>query len=161
MAIFLNTPKLNHWIPKLIQESEKELILVVPYIQTSDNIYESLQTADKNNVEITLIYRENKLSEKEKLKLISLKNLNLLHHPNIHCKCYFNGQLLIVGSMNLYDYSEINNREMGVLIHHTSLNQKGEEDDWSCGDDKALFDDAITEIREIVNGSKIENLRKI
>lgn len=163
MAIFLNTSKLNYWIPKLIQEAEKELILIVPYIQTSDNIFKSLKTADKNNVEIILIYRENKLSVKEKDKLLSLKNINLLHHPNVHCKCYFNGELLIVGSMNLYDYSEKNNREMGTLFSRNIIeleeeNKKNSFEVFNSSDNRDIFIDSIFEIKEIVNGSSIEKV---
>ena len=39
MAIFLNTTKLNEWIPKLINETKKELVIIVPYIKTSDKMY--------------------------------------------------------------------------------------------------------------------------
>lgn len=45
--------------------------------------------------------------------------------------------------MNLYEYSQINNREMGVLLI--------KEDE---GND--LFEDAIKEINQIINGSNIE-----
>lgn len=155
MALFLNTPKLNYWIPKLIEESEEELILIVPYIKTSKNIINALKKADSNSAEITLIYRENKLSDQEKNKLLSLKNINLLHHPNIHCKCYYNGDLLIIGSMNLYEYSEKNNREMGVLMHRYTINEE-EEDNKFYSDHKRNFDNAISEIREIINGASLE-----
>ncbi|WP_417238769.1 phospholipase D-like domain-containing protein [Bizionia sp.] len=155
MALFLNTPKLNYWIPKLIEESEEELILIVPYIRTSENIINALNKADAHGVEITLIYRENKLSDQEKNKLLSLKNINLLHHPNIHCKCYYNGDLLIIGSMNLYEYSEKNNREMGVLMHRYAIHEE-EEDNKFNSDQKRNFDDAISEIREIINGASLE-----
>lgn len=117
MQLFLNTSKLNTYIPKLITSSEKELIIVVPYIQVSETIYKSLKKADEKGVEITIIYRENKLSELEKKKIRTLNNLNLLYHPNIHCKCYYNGSSLIISSMNMYEYSEKNNREMGVFFH--------------------------------------------
>ncbi len=159
MALFLNTPKLNLWIPKLIQEAEKELVLIVPYIQISKNIFNSLKIANKNGVEIILIYRENKLSDIQKEKLLSLSNINLLHHPNIHCKCYFNGDLLIISSMNLYDYSEKNNREMGTLFFKwdTELDNTEKEIQY-YSDDKEIFDDAVFEIKDIVRGSSIENL---
>ncbi|MWW23151.1 phospholipase D-like domain-containing protein [Algibacter lectus] len=155
MALFLNTPKLNYWIPKLIEESEEELILIVPYIQTSENVLKALNKADSNGVEITLVYRENKLSDYEKSKLLALKNINLLHHPNVHCKCYYNGDLLIVGSMNLYEYSEKNNREMGMLMHRCDID--GDEKGFKIyNDDKEVFDDGIQEIREIINGASLE-----
>jgi hypothetical protein len=153
MSLFLNTPKLNFWIPKVIKESQKELIIIVPYIQLSAEIFKSLQIADANGVETTLVYRENKLSAKEKQTLLSYKNLNLLHHPNVHAKCYYNGELLIIGSMNLYEYSELNNREMGILLHQENLKIK---DETIVYDDKQIFDDAILEIREIINSSQLE-----
>jgi hypothetical protein len=161
MALFLNTQKLNHWIPILIGQAKTELILIVPYIQTSENIFNSLQTADNNGIEIILVYRENKLSKLEKEKLLSLTNISLLHHPNIHCKCYFNGDLLILGSMNLYEYSEKNNREMGVLFFNSDLNYDDEynqllSDPFESFDEDKIFTDAIYEIREIVNSSSLE-----
>jgi sugar-specific transcriptional regulator TrmB len=92
MALFLNTQKISHWLNEIISGAEKELILIVPYIKTSNNIFESLQDADDRGVEIILIYRENKLNEKEKIKLFSLKNITILHHPNIHCKSLMSGK---------------------------------------------------------------------
>ena len=61
MALFLNTNKLNYWIPKLISEAESELILIVPYIKVSQKIFAALQQTDEKGVDITLVYRENKL----------------------------------------------------------------------------------------------------
>ena len=43
MAKFLNTASLNEWIPKLIEETKRELIIIVPYIKTSDRMYNYLQ----------------------------------------------------------------------------------------------------------------------
>lgn len=156
MALFLNTPKLSFWINRLIQESKKELILIVPYIKTSAHVFESLKSADRRGVEITIIYREEKLTDQERSKISSIENLNLLHHPNVHCKCYYNGELIIISSMNLYEYSEKNNREMGILLHMNDIDRDG---GWFfSSDDKRLFDDAISEIREIINGAHLEKL---
>lgn len=159
MSVFLNTQKLRHWIKELIDSSNEELIFVVPYIHTSEIIYEALKKADEREVGITLVYRENKLTKEEKSKLLGLKNLNLLHHPNIHCKCYFNGELLIICSMNLYEYSEKNNREMGVLFHRDEIE---DEDGFSTfGDSNHIFYNAIDEIREIINGSMVEKINTV
>jgi hypothetical protein len=151
MAKFLNTDLLNEWIPRLIRETKKELIIIVPYIKTSDRIYSHLFEADKRGVETTLVYRENKLSELEKKKLASLDNLNLLCHPNVHAKCYYNEQYMIIGSMNLYEYSERNNREMGVLLHREDLNEFRHD-----SDNQEIFEEAIHEIRTIINASSFE-----
>ena len=34
----------------------------------------------------------------------------------LHAKCYFNENEALLTSMNLYDYSQVNNREMGILV---------------------------------------------
>lgn len=155
MAKFLNTTLLNQWIPKLIDETERELIIIVPYIKMSEQIFNHLKKANQRGVETTIIYREDKLSVIEKKKLMELSNLNLLHHPNVHAKCYYNEHYMIIGSMNLYEFSQLNNREMSVLLHRDAL----EEDEHlfgAGGDGKEIFLDAIREIRDIVNGAHIE-----
>jgi PLD-like domain len=143
MPIFLNTPLLNEWIPRLIKESIRELVIVVPYIKTSEYLFQELKNANSRGVETTIIYRENKLTATEKQKFESIDNVNLMHHPNVHCKCYYNEKYLIITSMNLYEYSQINNREMGILLTKEK-------------DGIDIFEDAITEIRQIINGSNIE-----
>lgn len=154
MAKFLNTDQLNEWIPRLIKETRRELVIIVPYIQTSDRIYTHLWEANKRGVEITLVYRENKLSQKEKAKIAALDNLNLMHHPNVHAKCYYNEKYLIITSMNLYEYSERNNREMGILLF---IEQPEENRALITTDeDIDVVEDAIHEIRAIINGASSE-----
>ncbi|MBL7887748.1 MAG: phospholipase D family protein [Flavobacterium sp.] len=157
MPKFLNTQGLSEWIPRIIEETERELVIITPYMQLSDKIFNLLVKADKRGVETIIIYRENKLSEKEKEKLKSIDNLNLMHHPNLHAKCYYNENYLLVASMNLYEYSEKNNREMGVLLHKISIPEFDNNDPWGDNpDDDTIFEDAIQEIIEIVNGSHLE-----
>lgn len=152
MAKFLNTDLINEWIPKLISEAEKNLIIIVPYIKTSDRIFKYLWEANKRGVVITLVYRENKLTPAEKNKLYSLDNLNLMHHPNVHAKCYYSENYLLITSMNLYEFSEKNNREMGVLLHKIDLNPNG----YGNTDEDSIFQDAIAEIKTIINSSHFE-----
>jgi hypothetical protein len=58
--------------------------------------------------------------------------------------------------MNLYDYSEKNNREMGVLLHLLDIDEKkGYGFD---RDQETEFLIAKKEIREIINGSTIERI---
>jgi hypothetical protein len=154
MAKFLNTQQLNIWIPKLIEETERELIIIVPFIQTSERIYKLLSEANSRGVETTVIYREDKLNQKEREKLQSIDNLNLMHHPNVHAKCYFNGKYLIIGSMNLYEYSEKNNREMGVLLSPERI--EDENGRFSDSDRADVFKDAVLEIRTIMNAASLE-----
>ncbi len=49
--------------------------------------------------------------------------------------------------MNLYEYSEKNNREMGILFEKHEFDFSGET---------TVFKEALEEIREIINGTEIE-----
>lgn len=51
MAEFLNKKKLLEWVPKLIETTEKELIIISPYIQISEKIFALLTDAQKRGVE--------------------------------------------------------------------------------------------------------------
>ena len=35
---------------------------------------------------------------------------------NLHAKCYLNGNRALLTSMNLYEFSQVNNHEIGVLV---------------------------------------------
>lgn len=159
MSKFLNTQGLSEWINRIIEETESELVIITPYMQLSNKIFSLLLDAEKRGVETIIIYRENKLSDKEKKKLKSIDNLNLMHHPNIHAKCYYNENYLLIASMNLYEFSEINNREMGVLLHRKEI------EDSTIGfgrnyDSPEIFEEALKEIVQIVNGAYLEKMSR-
>lgn len=129
-------------------------------MQLSNKIYNLLLEANKRGVESIIIYRENKLSENQKERLKAIDNLNLMHHPNIHAKCFYNENYLLIGSMNLYEYSEINNREMGVLFHKKHISEF-KDDGWRSNyDSDEVFDEALEEIIEIKNGAELERPSK-
>lgn len=153
MPRFLNTELLNEWIPKLISTSQKELVIVVPFIQLSARVYDELLKADTRGVKTVIIYRENKLSPIQKEKLGQLKNLNQFEHPTVHCKTFFNGDLLLIGSMNLYEHSENNNREMGVLFARSGDGAKFIGNSWGSADDANIFTDFLEEYKLIQNGT--------
>lgn len=156
MAEFLNTQKFREYLPKLIESAEKELVIISPYIQTSELIINLLKQAEKRGVEITILYKENEVKEHERAKLKEIDNLNLLHHANLHCKCFYNEKYLILGSMNLYEFSQRNNREMGVLFRRTQDESVNWNDYKNGKDDESIFQDAITEIKCIINSSEFE-----
>jgi hypothetical protein len=134
-----------------MDEAEKELVIIVPFIKTSKLLYECLLNANQRNVETTIVYRENKLPQAERAKLIALSNLNLLHHPNVHAKCYMNEKYIIITSMNLYEYSEKNNREMGIVLFE---NKKSIS--IGISEEGQPMEEARNEIKSIINSATIE-----
>lgn len=155
MPKFLNTQGISEWMIRIINETERELIIISPYLQLSDKIFQALRKADSRGVEIIFIYREKKINEHEKGKLLAIENLNLMHHPNIHAKCMLNENFLLLSSMNLYEYSEKNNREMGTLFSKKYIEEfhSGWHD---AVDGIELFEEALEEIIEIKNGAEME-----
>ena len=65
---------------------------------------------------LRLVYGKEALKPSVFKQLKQLKHIKLLYLKNFHGKCYFNEKSMVITSLNLYDYSEQNNRELGVLI---------------------------------------------
>jgi len=146
MAEFLTTNGTSYHIENIIIGAEKKLVLVSPYLQISKTFYERLKDASKKNVEIKIIFGKDELKPNEKNSLAELKSLELLFFENLHAKCYFNEKEMVITSMNMYEFSEKNNREMGVFL--TKEN------------DSDIFKKAINETHSIVESSEIIQLEK-
>lgn len=116
MAKFLTTNGISYEIENIIKNSKKELYLVTPYLQISKNLYERLKDADKKRIRITIIYGKSELTIHDQELLENLENLEIFYFENLHAKCYFNESEMVITSMNMYEYSEKNNREMGIYI---------------------------------------------
>lgn len=110
----------------------------------------------KAGVETTLIYKEGELSNKERKRFSEIENLNLFFHPNIHSKCMYNEKYFLLTSMNLYEYSQKHNREMGVVFRRTDEEGIGWNDYRLGKDDESIFQDAIAEFQSILNSSEFE-----
>jgi hypothetical protein len=116
MPEFLTTRGTTHQLEQLIQDTDRRLTLISPYLQFSNNDLARLKAADNRGVETHLVLRTEKLRSEEQEKLRGFKNLSLYTLDNLHAKCYANEKCILISSMNLYSYSEANNWEMGVLL---------------------------------------------
>lgn len=162
MAIFLNKDGILKHFDRLFNEAKKEIVMVVPYIKLTDEIIKKIQSAEKKGIEILIVYRENELNDTEKKKLLSFSNITLLHHPHVHAKCYLNENSIIICSMNLYDHSIKNNREMGILLDFFADEVAEAEkikDGWFNSDDSAI-EMALEELQVIITASTIEKKSK-
>ena len=141
MATFLTTLDTSSHIEKVILQSQRRVTLITPYLRINQHILERLRDADRSGVEIQIVYGKNMLHQDEMTKLRELKRLKLYYLENLHAKCYANEQRVIISSMNLYEFSEKNNREMGVLL---------------SAEDGDAFTAARAEIESIINAAKLE-----
>lgn len=146
MAEFLTTNGTSYNIENIIIDAKSKLILVSPYLQISKTFYERLKDASNKGVSIKIIYGKDELKPNERNSLADLKNVELFYFENLHAKCYFNENKMVITSMNMYEFSEKNNREMGVLIDRII--------------DKDLFSKAVSETLSILQSSEQIPLRK-
>lgn len=147
MAEFLTTKGTSYHIEKIIIEAKSKLFLVSPFLQISKIFYERLKDAANRKVAIKIIYGKDELKPNEKNSLAELANIELFYFENLHAKCYFNETKMVITSMNMYAFSEKNNREMGVLIDKSN--------------DKELFDKAVDETFSIIQSSEQIPLKKM
>jgi phosphatidylserine/phosphatidylglycerophosphate/cardiolipin synthase-like enzyme len=90
---------------------------VSPYIEINDQIRSHIRGSDGRNVDIRVIFRKDaKINADDLSFLNSLKMKHIFTCKDLHAKCYLNENTAIITSMNLYDYSQTHNREIGIKV---------------------------------------------
>ncbi|MFC2025318.1 phospholipase D-like domain-containing protein [Chloroflexota bacterium] len=115
-----------------------------PYIKIPEPLLERLKYADKKNVQIIVVCRKDDLKPDARSDLKQLKNLELRFDKNLHAKCFYNEESMVITSLNLHEHSQQHNREMGILI--------------SLKDDRDIFNEARNEAEFIVNRAEKDSL---
>jgi len=139
MSEFLTTKGATAKIEEIIYQAKSEIILCSPYLQINDDFYDRLFDANEKGIDILFVYGKNELNQKEEEKINSLKNAKKYYSENLHAKCYTNERTMLITSMNFYDFSMKNNKEMGISI--------------SRDNDKELFENAMNEVQSILRRS--------
>lgn len=116
MPKFLNTSATTYHLEELIKGSTERLILISPYLRFNDRVRELLEDRNRLKIDIRIIYGKNELQPEETAWLRTLDFVRLSFCKNLHAKCYLSESLAIVTSMNLYEFSQVNNNEMGILV---------------------------------------------
>jgi phosphatidylserine/phosphatidylglycerophosphate/cardiolipin synthase-like enzyme len=146
MAEFLTTNGTSYQIENVIIEAKTKLVLVSPYLQLSKTFYERLKDASNKRIPIKIIYGKDELKPNERNSLADLKGVELYFFENLHAKCYFNETKMVITSMNMYEFSEKNNREMGVLIEKSK--------------DSDIYEKAVAETQSIIQSAEQIALNK-
>lgn len=116
MAKFLNTTGVSYHLEELIKGTKDRFILISPYLQFTERIKEHFSNMNVQKRDIRIVYRENKLQLEENNWLESQIGIRTSLCKNLHAKCYLNENEAIITSMNLYEFSQQNNNEMGIYI---------------------------------------------
>lgn len=113
---FLTTKGIAASIEDIIKNSKEYIYIISPYVKIDDSYIERLYEAEKNGIDISLIFGKEEMKGFEKDKFRNFNKLKIYFLENLHAKCYFNERTALITSMNLHEYSEKNNREMGIEI---------------------------------------------
>jgi len=142
MAKYLRTSSITAELENLIRDARKELYIISPYLKLSDNMKELLNDKEREKVDVRIIFGKQELAPAEMSYLEKLKYVRLYFSKNLHAKCYLNENKMIIASMNLYEFSQQHNREMGILIDNANE------------EDKQIYDDASNDIESIMHNSE-------
>jgi len=140
MPKFLNTSATNYFLEELIKGAKDRLILVSPFLKLNDRIKELLADKNRLKIDVRIVYGKSELQPDEIRWLNDLSYIRTSFCKNLHAKCYLNEEICIVTSLNLYEFSQVNNNEMGVLIRRS--------------EDAQLYHDAYEESQRIIRISE-------
>ena len=136
MAKFLNTSATNYFLEELIKGAQERLVLISPFLKLNDRIKELLEDKNRLKIDVRIVYGKSELQPQEIEWLKAQSYIRTSFCKNLHAKCYLNEENAIVTSLNLYEFSQINNNEMGILIRRD--------------DDAELYKDTYEEAQRII-----------
>lgn len=141
MARFLSTTAISHELEELIKNAKEHLVIVSPFLKLKDRLRILIKQTNDAGVPMRVYFGKNELRASEKQWLGTLRHFKARYCQDLHAKCYLNESTAILSSMNLYDFSQINNYEMGVRVDRR--------------EDSELYRDIWDEIQRIRKASEI------
>ncbi|MCQ8103548.1 phospholipase D-like domain-containing protein [Methylomonas sp. SURF-2] len=136
MAKFLKNHGITNAIEDLIRNASRRLVLISPYLQLSDAIKRTLEAKMREGLAVQMVYRaDNK--QPDDIQWFQQQRIPTLGLDDLHTKCYLSESQCIITSMNLYQYSQVHNLEMGI-----SIDRK---------DDAVAYGDVVQEVSHILD----------
>jgi hypothetical protein len=115
MSRLLRTSEVSFKIEDLITSANNFLILVSPYIKFPQRLKKLIEVRlSSGKIKLQITTRDESMKELVWLKRFDSVVVNIV--PTLHSKYYMNEKEALITSMNLYEFSMINNYEIGVLI---------------------------------------------
>ena len=140
MAEFLVTTGISDRLEKIIKNAKERLVIISPFLRINGRLKELLEDQNRMKLEIRVIYGKNDLHPEEINWLESMSFIRTSFRKNLHAKCYLNENEALLTSMNLYEFSQVHNDEMGLIV--------------SKGEEPQLYDKIFDEYLRIMRGSE-------
>jgi phosphatidylserine/phosphatidylglycerophosphate/cardiolipin synthase-like enzyme len=139
MAKFLDTLGISNELGQIIKNAKEKLVIISPFLQISDRFKEMLEDQDRMRIYIDLIYRKSELQPQESNWLKGLTSVRTRICKTLHAKCYLNESKALITSMNFYEFSQVNNEEMGIVVNKD--------------EDPQLYEDISKEVQRLIRNN--------
>lgn len=146
MVEFLNKDKAYAEIVSIVDKASNKVVLITPYIKMPDDLFARLKYKDGKGMKTVVVCRGKELASEVKSKLKQLRYLELRFDEDLHAKCFYNKDSIVITSLNLLEHSQQHNREMGILIN--------------LAEDESVFKEALREAEYIVTSAKKDSAIK-
>ncbi|MFT0899784.1 phospholipase D-like domain-containing protein [Candidatus Methanoprimaticola sp. MG2] len=140
MVKFLDSDGIKSELSKVLKKSNDFIYLMSPYLRINDRYKAILKDMSDQGKEIHIIYGKKEMRADEAEWCHSIKRMGVHYWKDLHSKCYMNEKMAIITSLNLYEYSMINNHEMGVVIYRDQ--------------DSEVYDDILDEVKRLIRISE-------
>ena len=128
MATFLTGNDLNAQLENLFEYADEYIILISPYIKLHERYASALKAKKDNpNLKIIVVFGKNEDDFSKSMKqedfnfFKDFPNIEIRYEKRLHAKYYANESSAILTSMNLYNFSQDNNIEAGVLTNRKGI----------------------------------------
>lgn len=99
---------INFRLETMFKQAREWICIISPYIRMGMRLRELLEEKKAAGVTITVVHREY-FAEHQLPTAV-------FRRQNLHAKCFLTEQAALLGSMNLYDYSQTHNDELGLYF---------------------------------------------
>lgn len=112
----IGTLEISSQIELMFKERSEFLVLVTPYIKLMPRFKVLFEQGLNKIKKVIVLYRARELKAEERNWLEKFDNVELYPIENLHAKIYLNQNQALITSMNLYEFSQVNNHEIGFLF---------------------------------------------
>ena len=159
VEVLTSVTEIRSNIQRIIKDANECLYLISPYIKIDNEMKMLLEGKGSfEGINIKLVYGKKKTIEPDtKAFLEAMPHIPIHFLKDLHAKCYLNEKMALVTSMNLYDYSMVDNIEMAVFV---DTNNKGILEFVGNPTVDSLFTEIRNKAEDIIRRSQVSEAPK-
>ncbi len=162
MSEFVSDNKISVTITEIIREAKDYVWLISPYIKLHHTLQSALNDLkEKPFIQLIVVFGKNEedftksFSSDEIEFFKSLPNIQIYYEPRLHAKYYANEKKGLITSMNLYAFSQNENKEVGIVIDNSAFRNSNKYFEGLLRDATLVYDnEPEVEVGSFFSGDK-------